>query len=465
MLGATFTHVRRQCRHEGLIPGFHSTQYRIDPAFLHATSGRRSTVSCAAAPRRTTKSSRIQKGGAKKPPSMGKNKVTLTDEQKQQIDALAKAHIEVTDSPSYIQKLKLNTHSEESSPYLTLFESEKLTKDDLVGIDLPFGLVPPDRYELWKLCGHVCDPLPVISSQSMTPKQFTQRLFGKNERITRDEFNYNIEYKMRFYAPGYGDIFLMDKVRCWRAWFLFRGLKEGREDLPTYHSIHQIARPKDEVPLSAAMLSVNYEVNRQGVHPALLDMLWDFFTDNNSVIRRDEVTAKLNWVVDRLPDLDPGEGISPDNFYKIFIEPAREYLAKFDKEAFAVGANLKANMLPQRQQLRKIHEQSLRQKVLSNNKALRQRYKILTSAYLDEIRSMYKVPTPEFYKQYERRRLTGYFNLLADMQERRMRRRAMSKEKLDELKAAKADAPVQKKKKREKKPSKRNKKLGRGVMN
>ncbi|GBE59669.1 hypothetical protein, conserved [Babesia ovata] len=442
----------RQCRHEGLVARFHSTQCHDDHAFLHASRGRRSTVSCAAASRHSAKGARTQKGGAKKPPSMGKNKVTLTDEQKQQIDALAKAHIEVTDTPSYIQKLKLNTYSEESSPYLTLFESEALTRDDLIGIDLPFGLVPPDRYELWKLCGHVCDPLPVISSQSMTPKQFTQRLFGKHEQITRDEFNYNIEYKMRFYAPGYGDIFLMDKVRCWRAWFLFRGLKEGREDLPTYHSIHQIARPKDEVPLSAAMLSVNYEVNRQGVHPALLDMLWDFFTENSSEIKRDEVTAKLNWVVDRLPDLDPGEGISPDNFYKIFIDPAREYLAKFDKEAFA------------RQQLRKIHEQSLRQKVLSNNKALRQRYKILTSAYLEEIRSMYKVPTPEFYKQYERRRLTGYFNLLADMQERRMRRRAMSKEQLNELKAAKADAPVRKKK-REKKPSKRNKKLGRGVMN
>ncbi|EDO06908.2 uncharacterized protein BBOV_IV005470 [Babesia bovis T2Bo] len=392
----------------------------------------------------------------KKPKPMhmgGRSKVTITPEQREEIEREYQAHIAITDTPAYVEKLALNTHVEESYPYLTLFRSEKLEKSDLVGIDLPFGLVPPERYELWKLCGRVSDPLPPISSQSLTPKMFTQRLFRKSEQLTRDEFYHNIDYKLRFLAPGYGDIFFMDKVRCWRAWYLFRDYTEGREDLPTYRSIHQIARPKGEVPLSEAMIAVNYEVHRQGVHPAVLDMFWEFFTDNPKLVRRDEVAAKLNWVVDRLKALDPGEGISPDNFYKIFIGPTRRALDNFDKDAFV------------RQQLYNIYKNDIKQKVLSNNKALRQRYKVLTSAYLEEIRNLYSVPKPEFYKRYERERLRGYFNLAADMQERKMRRKELTKEQRMQIKESLAAKPARKKKKREKKTSRRNKKLGRGVMN
>lgn len=85
------------------------------------------------------------------------------------------------------------------------------------------------------------------------------------------------------------------------------------------------------------MLAVNYEIHRQGVHPAILDMFWKFFTDDEEIIKRDIVTCKLNWIVDRLKKLDPGEGISPDNFYHIFIEPAREALKHFHKDSFVVG--------------------------------------------------------------------------------------------------------------------------------
>ncbi|GFE53754.1 hypothetical protein BaOVIS_011580 [Babesia ovis] len=427
------------------------------PAFIAASwkkDGGSRIHPCDADRNRKPKKATLIKKKPKKPHIAGRGKVTITQEQKEQLEQAYKAHIAITDTPAYVENLALNTHVEESSPYLTLFKSEKLERGDLVGLDMPFGLVPPERYELWKLCGRVCDPMAPISSQSMTPKMFTQRLFRKSQQLTRDEFNHNIEYKMRFYAPGYGDIFFMDKVRCWRAWFLFRGYTEGREEMPTYRSIHQIRRPDNEKPLSEAIISVNYEVHRQGVHPAVLDMFWEFFTDNPSLVKRDEVMSKLNWVVDRLKNLEQGEGISPDNFYKIFIEPTKKALAGFDKEKFV------------REQLRKMDQRNIKQMVLSNNRALRQRSKILTSAYLEEIRSLYKTPKPEFYKQYERRRLRGYFNLVADMQERKMRRKAMSKEKLMELKAASAMAPVKKKKKkREKKPSKRNKKLGRGVIN
>lgn len=444
-------------RHHGRINDSVEPTFRSH-AFLHPVGkGQpRGIEGLMAAAKRSSQSSRskkkIQKPKTKVKPIQNRAKVTITEEQKKKIDELYRAHIAVTDTPEYVEKLSLTTYTEESSPYLTLFKSEKLTKDDLIGIDQPFGLVPPDRYELLKLCGRVCDPLPPISSQSLTPKRFSQRLFGNKFEITRDEFNHNIEYKMRYHAPGYGDIFFMDKVRCWRAWFLFRDYTEGREDLPTYRSIHQIRRPDDEQPLSAAILGVNYEIHRQGVHPALLDMFWKFFTDNEYTVTRDVVTCKLNWIVDRLNELDPGEGISPDNFYHIFMEPARSALRKFDKEAFV------------RQQLRQIQEKGVYQKVLSNNKALRRRRKILTAAYLEEIRSMYKVPTPTFFKRYEQTRLAGYFKLRADMYERNKRKEALTPAQKEAFDASKKTKPV-KKKKKEKKPSKRNKKLGRGVMN
>lgn len=122
----------------------------------------------------------------------------------------------------------------------------------------------------------------------------------------------------------------------------------------------QIARPKHEYPLSAAMLAVNYEVHRQGIHPAVLDMFWEFFTDNENTITREEVICKLNWIVDRLKKLDQGEGISPDNFYRIFIEPTRRALKNFDKEKFVVSQHNTWFIHDlQREQLRKIHEKEI----------------------------------------------------------------------------------------------------------
>eukprot|EP00375_Theileria_parva_P003199 XP_765880.1 hypothetical protein [Theileria parva strain Muguga] len=312
---------------------------------------------------------------------------------------------------------------------MSLFDEEIVTKNDLLGFDMPYGLVPRERYELWKLCGRISDPCAPFSSQSLTTRMFVQRLFGHKYEITRDDFNYKIEYKMKFYTPGYGDIFFMDKIRCWKAYYLTRDYQYGSEDLPTYTTMYPIARPEDNVPLSTVMLAVNAEINRQGVHPSLLDMLWDFFNKSTSansdssdesnaldkVLNRDVVTYKLNWIIERLENRDEGEGISPDNFYRIFYEKAKEYINNFDMDSFI------------RNQLKNLHIIDTHKMILMNNKALRTRNKILREAYNEDLKSLYAARIPRTYKRYERTRLAGYYNMLNHMYEMRERRKVWVK--------------------------------------
>lgn len=379
-------------------------------------------------------------------PVQVKQQTTMTEEDKKEVEKQYAERIAMTDTDSYLEKINMDITSDEARPFLAVFASEEIKKEDLVGTDPPYGLVPRDKYELWKLCGHVSDPLHPISSQSLTTRRFTQRLFGNKREVTRDEFNHAIEYKMRFYTPGYGDIFYMDKIRCWRGWLIVRDRKEGPEDIPNYTSIYPVARPKDEIPLSKVIHSLNSEINRQGVHPALLDMFWNFFTTNPEVLTRHTVTYKLNWIIDRLKNLSPGEGIHPDAFYKIFFEPTKRALLNFDKDAFA------------RQQEKRVEFLALRDKLISANGALRRRNRLLKAVYNEEIRNLYKAPIPKSYIKYERRRLAGYYNLLADMHERQERRKALPKE----LRNVKSELRVKEKKPKEKKASRRNKRLGRG---
>ncbi|AFZ80236.1 hypothetical protein BEWA_030890 [Theileria equi strain WA] len=380
-------------------------------------------------------------------PPQVKPQTTITEEDKKLIEQKYKENIAITDTASYLEKINMEILNDEFEPFLCLFDSEEIKKEDLVGFDPPYGLVPRDKYELWKLCGHVCDPQHPMSSQSLTTRIFTQRLFGDKDKVTRDEFNHTIEYKMRFYTPGYGDIFYMDKIRCWRGWLLVRDCQEGPEDIPNYTSIYPVARQPNEVTLSKVIRSLNSEVNRQGVHPALLDMFWNFFTSDKEILTRHTVTYKLNWVIDRLKNLLDMEGIHPDAFYKIFFEPAKKALLNFDKEAFA------------REQERRLDFIKLHDKLISENAALRKRNRILKAVYNSEMRNLYKIPIPKCYVRYERRRLAGYYNLLAEMHARQQRRRELPKE----LRKINVGSQTKKEKKpREKKASRRNKRLGRG---
>ncbi|UVC54057.1 hypothetical protein MACJ_003385 [Theileria orientalis] len=349
----------------------------------------------------------------KKVQIFGRSKVTLEEEDKEEIQREYERRIAVTDTASYTEKMGMEMYQDLSKPYMALFDAEKITKEDLRGFDMPYGLVPRERYELWKLCGRVSDPCAPFSSQSLTTRMFNQRLFGKEYEITRDDFNYKIEYKMKFYVPGYGEIFFMDKIRCWRAWYLARDCKYGPEDLPTYSTIYPLARPPDNVPLSHVMLSVNSEINRQGVHPAVLDMFWNFFTDDPNVLTRDIVTYKLNWITERLSNIDPQEGISPDHFYRVFYEPCKKAMENFDKEEFL------------RKQHASLHEISTHKMLMMNNKALRVRNRILKEAYNDELKQLYKTIVPRSYTRYERSRLAGYYNMLNHMYQIRERKKLM----------------------------------------
>ncbi|XP_954381.1 uncharacterized protein TA21105 [Theileria annulata] len=368
---------------------------------------------------------KAKKEKQKKEHIFGRSKVTLEEEDKEELEKEYQRRISITDTPSYTQKLSMDLILDQARPYMSLFDEEIVTKNDLLGFDMPYGLVPRERYELWKLCGRISDPCAPFSSQSLTTRMFVQRLFGNKYEISRDDFNYKIEYKMKFYTPGYGDIFFMDKIRCWKAYYLTRDYKYGPEDLPTYTTMYPLARPEDNVPLSTAMLAVNAEINRQGVHPSLLDMLWDFFnkpassvSDGSSdedktdrVLNRDVVTYKLNWLIERLENRDEEEGISPDNFYRIFYEKAKQYINNFDMDLFI------------RDQLRNLHIIDTHKMMLMNNRALRRRNKILREAYNDDLKSLYAARVPRTYKRYERARLAGYFNMLNHMYEMRERRK------------------------------------------
>ncbi|KAK2197329.1 hypothetical protein BdWA1_000328 [Babesia duncani] len=348
----------------------------------------------------------------------------------------------------------MDRNTEVTRPYLDLFsDTEVITRDDLVGDDLPFGLVPRVRFELWKLCGKIADPAHPISSQSITTKLFVQRLFGGKREIDRNEFNYKIDYEFKFLAPGYGDVFFMDKVRCWRAWLLWRNLEEGREEMPDYGGDYPILRKPNEVPLSLVIHRVNSEVNRLGVHPALLDMLWEFFTPDPEILHRDLVIYKFNAVIDKLEGLDPAEGIPPDAFYYLFHDAAKGAIEAFDKDTFV------------RNQMRIIERKNLHQQLLSNNKAIRIRNKLLTKAYSEELKSLYKVPIPISYRRYERRRLGAYYKLKADNWARQQRRRFQKIEPTTTKTATKApkstsSAPqmsIQEKKKEKKQKQKTDK--------
>ncbi|ORM39664.1 uncharacterized protein BXIN_0063 [Babesia sp. Xinjiang] len=84
----------------------------VEGAFLYPHEGRRLIQPCEADRKRSSKSSMQQKKKPKKPVITGRGKVTLTQEQKEQIEKIYRAHIAVTDSKTYVENLALHTHVE-----------------------------------------------------------------------------------------------------------------------------------------------------------------------------------------------------------------------------------------------------------------------------------------------------------------------------------------------------------------
>ncbi|SJK85864.1 conserved Plasmodium protein, unknown function [Babesia microti strain RI] len=359
----------------------------------------------------------------------------------------AKEHIKYIQSEEYQRKLEMERMAEKSDLYLNVFNiRDPIIASDLVGHDIPYGLIPQDRYELMKLYGHMGDPFHPVMTQSITVNLLTQRLFGSRRQLTRDEFYYRLDYKMPFYMPGYGNVFFIDKIRCIRGWYIARGLKQSPEGPNVYQGEFKLLLEDNEYLISDAIRHVNAEINRQGIHPAMIDMIWDFFTDNPSTISRDEVSYKLNYIMDRVRHREDMEGISPDNFYYVFKAEAKERLETFDKKSFI------------QEQLTALHLEELHKMAVSQNAMVRKRRKILMKAYKEELEELYSVEPPDLYKKYEREKLGEYRNLLGRMKALQLRRKELRMD--PDRKRPEKTKP--KKELKEKKASRRNKKQGKG---
>eukprot|EP00920_Eleutheroschizon_duboscqi_P009248 GHVT01021117.1.p1 GENE.GHVT01021117.1~~GHVT01021117.1.p1 ORF type:complete len:478 (+),score=93.54 GHVT01021117.1:336-1769(+) len=230
---------------------------------------------------------------------------------------------------------------------------QHVTKQELLTRprELPHGYIDPVKWELFKLFGRLGDPGYPLTCQSARPQLLVDRFFkGLKQRlfITQNEFKLAVDHRMPFLVPGFGELFHNFGLTCLRAWMEARGLRAGPEVLPPCRSIFGPRRPAGEVSLAFAVRGCNKEINRQGVHPAALHCLWQFFADTpleefenddvpppnppatggGLVAVRSRVLQKLQAMITP-DDAAAGEGVTPDSFCRVLEEPVREALARF----------------------------------------------------------------------------------------------------------------------------------------
>lgn len=206
----------------------------------------------------------------------------------------------------------------------------ELTKDDLVTRDLPHGLIPPLHWELYKMFGRIGDPRWPYSADSATCKIFVERLFkgyGLRRSITEDEFRTRVEREWTFLAPtGSCAEFLHFDDLCRKCWLLVRDLKirEEEEERRRRRALETGTQPEnprlrkfsllpdEDIPRLTLHRRVNKEINQQGVHPAVLDVLWDFFSEGKPELTRAQTTARFEVLVGGLPPA-ANEGEEPED--------------------------------------------------------------------------------------------------------------------------------------------------------
>ncbi|PFH38306.1 hypothetical protein BESB_006470 [Besnoitia besnoiti] len=215
------------------------------------------------------------------------------------------------------EKRKPKKHVAKKHPEDDMFS--ELTKEDLVTRDLPHGLIPPLQWELYKMFGRVGDPRWPYTAESATCKIFIERLFkgyGLRPSINEDEFRKRLEREWFFLAPA-GDCaeFLHFDELSRKCWLLVRGLKirEEEEELRRRRAIETGAKPEnprlrkfsllpsEDIPRLTLHRRVNKEINQQGVHPAVLDILWEFFSEGKPDLTREQARARFETLAGGLP--------------------------------------------------------------------------------------------------------------------------------------------------------------------
>ncbi|KAL8425301.1 hypothetical protein Efla_001683 [Eimeria flavescens] len=233
---------------------------------------------------------------------------------------------------------------------------QALAEANLAARDLPYDIVSPEVFEVYKAFGRLGDPLSPGASLPPSRRLFVERLFKgftRLEGLSLDQFRIRLEYDWRFLLPlprdplappgvpagaPSGPPFEGLDLKLCRAWAAKRGLPLKTEEPPSRRQASKVMRrrtaflwtysralpphlaaaeaakalkppeplPAAEVGLQEARRRVSAEVTQQGLHPATLDALWSFFTDGKSLLDRRQAEEKMDVLIG-----PPAEGAAP----------------------------------------------------------------------------------------------------------------------------------------------------------
>ncbi|SPJ09629.1 conserved Plasmodium protein, unknown function [Plasmodium sp. DRC-Itaito] len=291
----------------------------------------------------------------------------------------------------YPHKLPYNNIKDE--PFILL--KDKLNPKYIKGYELPFNLINPVKYELLKLIGKICDPFKPLCCYSLTPRLFIDKMFKDKNSITYDDFCYNLEYKFKFYIPSYTEIFKFEKELLWKLYMTVRNLKEVSPYTPLddHERVNKILED-DETTLPITIIKVNKELNRQGIHPSILRMFFDFLNIEkiNNILKRDNAFLKLESIKNQIKNRDFMEGIRPDYLYIMFSKNANEYYYNFNHKQY------------EKEFLDSINYNTTAQKIISENSLYKKKRKQFSEETKTSLMKFYDIQLPSFFKEYMKKK-------------------------------------------------------------
>ncbi|CAA9986577.1 conserved Plasmodium protein, unknown function [Plasmodium knowlesi strain H] len=275
----------------------------------------------------------------------------------------------------------------------------KVKRQYLQGMELPFGLIDPVKYELLKLIGRLGDPFKNLCSHSLTPRLLIDSLFKNQPELTFDEFCYRLEYRRKFLMPSYTNVFMYEKELLWQEWIAVRNLKEvspetGEDD---HERIQKILQP-DETTMPIVMIRVNREISNQGIHPAILKMFFDFLNVDKrpDKLSRDYAFLKLESIMRKLKNRDFLEGIKPDYIYFMFNERAKEVFSSYSESEF------------QKSYHEALNHNNMKQNLLSQNATYKKERKLFSEKTKNSLMKFYDIELPSFFKDYVKKKEENY---------------------------------------------------------
>ncbi|ANQ06134.1 Uncharacterized protein PCOAH_00004620 [Plasmodium coatneyi] len=275
----------------------------------------------------------------------------------------------------------------------------KVKGEFLQGMELPFGLIDPVKYELLKLIGRLGDPFRNLCSHSMTPRLLIDALFKNQPELTYDEFCYRLEYRRRFLMPSYTDVFMYEKELLWQQWIAVRNLKEVSPETPEedHERVQKILEP-DETTMPIVMVKVNREISNQGIHPAVLKMFFDFLNVDRrpDKLSRDYAFLKLESIMRKLKNRDFLEGIKPDYIYFMLNERAKEAFSSYNESEFEKSYHEALN------------HNNMKQNLLSQNATYKKERKLFSEKTKKSLMKFYDIELPSFFKDYVKKKEENY---------------------------------------------------------